>query len=183
MGCKPSNNVIEIQKNSDYDPIKPGGIWIYQFLDSKSNTLTTFIDTVQQEIDGKNYFKVTRVYSWGDTIIGFVRVENDVVYAIGSLSNTEFVIIPKLIKEETTWLDGDKSWEYKIFSTNASLTTPSQAYTQLLQIRAKRLTGRDIEKLEEYDLFYKKGVGLVATMMNSNLTTYLTKYELKQSSL
>jgi hypothetical protein len=178
VGCKTSSTVNSNLQSSDYDPIKPGSIWLYQFTESK-NTLTTQIDTVQKEIDGKNYYKVNRSYSWGESSESFNRVENDVVYVFDYKTNAVSVVIPKQIQKGIKWQEGDGSWNYKIINTNTSITTPVSTYTELLQVRASQLTGRDKEKASQYDLFYKNGIGLVATEVKGKLLTYLKKYELK----
>jgi hypothetical protein len=177
-GCKTSSTINSNLRSSDYHPVKPGSVWLYQFMESK-NTLTTQIDTVQKEIDGKNYYKVNRSYSWGESSESFSRVENDVVYVFDYRTNAESVVIPKQIQKGIKWQEGDGSWSYKIINTNAAITTPESTYTELLQVRASQLTERDQEKASQYDLFYKNGIGLVATEVKGKLLTYLKKYEIK----
>ena len=177
FGCK-TTSILNSMRPSDYDPTNPGSKWIYLFVESYE-TLTVTIDTIEKIIDRKKYFKVNRSFSCGDNSESYKRIENDVVYVFSVRTNVESIEIPSQIKKGVSWIEGDGSWSYKIISTNASIVTPIASYDSLLQVKATQLKGRDEEKFKEYNLFYRRGVGLVATKGNDKLMTYLKHYELR----
>lgn len=155
-----------------YQPLKEGNTWIYQYTNSESTVEVKIIES-QSEINGNEYFKISRKYSWGYERFDYARMRNGEYLSYDELTKGESLIIPKNPREGTVWKHFDKSWEYEIISTNADLQTPSGNYSKLLKIRATQLSDRDKDKSQEYHLYFKKGVGKIAGDTNGVLHTYL----------
>ncbi len=172
LTCKATKKSSIISSRSYY-PLEVGHFWKYQFYSSKETQSVKIIETTDK-INRRKYFKIIRKYSWNNRETqDFARNEDGNIYSYDNKTNDESILIPSVLEVGKTWFQTDKSWRYEIVSINAVLETPKIIYDSLLHIKATQLTKRDADKLSVHDLFYKKGKGLVGTMGDGKLMTYL----------
>ena len=80
----------------------------------------------------------------------------------------ESIVFPSEIKKGKAWESSDKKWKYKIKSLSANLSTPYCEFENLLKMEVFNK-----EMNTTYQLFYKKGVGLVGTNMNEKPYSFI----------
>ncbi|EPR69550.1 hypothetical protein [Cyclobacterium qasimii] len=129
---------------------------------------------------GKNdYYTKIREYSWGKTDTSYYREDNKNYYHFDSKVNSESVVLPKKIVMGQEWFEADGSWSYKVIGIDEKLETPTRKYDNLIVLECKQLQDRDKQKSKIYHLYYSKGLGMVGSMNNMQLTSYLLEVKKK----
>ncbi len=123
----------------------------------------------------KNYFVSNRIYSWGKRDTSYFRDDEKNYYSFDPQTNLESVVLPKEVTVGQKWLEADSSWSYKIIGIDKRLITPAKKYKELIVIECIQLTNRDKAKSKEYHLYYAKGIGMVGSVNNGKLTSYLSE--------
>ncbi len=159
-----------------YEPLNGGNNWVYNYLDTLN--LYSTLSEKRIKIDKKLYYRKTDKYYNSAPIIYFVREENKTIYHYDSITKLESVAIPYPIQNGYIWYHADSSWQYEIISQKVSIKTLNGNFDKLLKIKATQFAKRDNNKFIEYELFYKCGIGLVATKSSGKLLTYLKNYQI-----
>ncbi|WBA40687.1 hypothetical protein [Hymenobacter canadensis] len=126
------------------------------------------------------YYVKIRNYSWGKIDTSYIREDNNNYYHFNRKLKNESILLPKNVKLGQTWFEADNSWSYKIIGIDEKLTTPAKRYKKLVVVECIQLLNRDKEKFKMYHMYYAEGVGLIASVNNGNLTSYLV--ELKENA-
>jgi hypothetical protein len=163
--------------SENFYPLNKGIVWNYNYYGS-NDKVTVKVSDSDTVINGNKYFKLHRIYSWNSESVDYARNENGITFSYDDKTKGESIVIPNSPKIGFIWKHFDNSWEYEILSTDAKVTTPAGTHKKLLKIRAVQLTNRDKDKKSEYHLYFKKGIGNVATEGDGKLMTYLTNYKL-----
>ena len=152
-----------------YSVLVPGTSWSYKTPDG------TFDDYIHEQmfVRGKNsYFQNIRKYSDGTAEISYYRIQNGAVYYLDNKSFKESIEIPASPRKSQEWNSSDHQWEYKVVEVNVELKTPAHTFKNCIAINAK--SNVDGSTFINY---YSKGIGFVASKMNNELVTYLTKWQ------
>lgn len=124
--------------------------------------------------DNEYYANVTN-YSWGQTDTAYYREDTENYYHFNPKVNSESIVLPKKIIMGQKWLESDSSWSYKIIGIDNELQTPVEFYKELIVIQCTQLTGRDKNKSKTYHIYYKKGIGMVGSVIDGKLISYLAE--------
>lgn len=170
--CGSSSSVTKTESGVLYANLKTGSYWTYQYFDAPTTSTTSIIEE-NVLVNGKKYFKIERKYSWGTVSTDYSRVEDGVVYTYDDITGAESVWLPKELSVGMKWKHADGSWEYTVMDLDASIKTPVGSYENLFHLRARQLTGRDGNKHLEYDLYFQKGIGQVASKGEGEWMSYL----------
>ncbi len=125
--------------------------------------------------ENNEYYAKVRIYSWGKSDTTYYREDEKGYYHFNPKTNNESVVLPKEVKIGLKWLEADSSWSYEIIGVNEKLETPLKKYKGLIVIECTQLTGRDKEKSKVYHMYYAHGIGMVGSMNNGILTSYLAE--------
>lgn len=123
---------------------------------------------------GDNYFlKEIQEYSNGKVKELYWRQKNGIVYFYDTEKQIESIELVNELIPGTAWFNGDKTWKYTIIDTVSSFATPFCEFNKLLQIRAEPKRESTTSESYVYNLFYKRGVGLVGLNINGTAHTYI----------
>lgn len=172
--CGSSSSVTKTEPGVLYGNLKTGNYWTYRNFNAPTTSTTSVIEE-NVLIDGKTYFKIERKYSWGKVSTDYSRVEDGVVYTYDDITGAESVWLPKELSVGMKWKHADGSWEYTVIDLDAGIKTPVGSYKNLFHLRARQLTGRDGGKYLMYDLYFQKGIGLVASKGEGEWMSYLVE--------
>ena len=129
---------------------------------------------------GENdYYAKIRKYSWGKTDTSYYREDDMNYYHFDPKVNSESVVLPKEIVMGQKWFEADGSLSYQVIGIDEELETPTKKYNRLIVLECKQLKDRDKQKSKVYHLYYSKGLGLVGSMNNMQLTSYLADVKKK----
>ncbi len=131
------------------------------------------------KFDDIEYYARIRTYSWGDSDTAYFREDDKFYYSYHPKRNAESVVLPKMVTLGQQWLEADSSWSYEIIGVSNKLDTPSKKFKDCIVIECIQLTNRDKEKSKEYHMYYAKGIGLVGSVNNEKLTSYLSEVKKK----
>jgi hypothetical protein len=162
----------------NYLPFYEGSNTARYYKMGKSAYLDYFLADKVKFGDHEYYAKI-RKYSWGDIDTSYYREDDKNYYHFDPRVNGESVVLPKAIEPGQKWFESDGSWSYEIIGIDEKLKTPAKEYKGLLLIECLQLTGRDKEKYAAYNIYYAKGIGMVASVNNGKLTSYL--FEVKKN--
>jgi hypothetical protein len=129
----------------------------------------------KKTLNNKEYHSVIRTYSWGDADTAYYREDELNYYHFDQKNNMESIVLPKKVTIGQIWFEADKSWSYKIIDIDDKLETPEKTHTGLIVIECVQLTGRDKAKSKVYHMYYAKGIGMVGSVNDGILTSYLTE--------
>jgi hypothetical protein len=174
MGCS-SSKVLLNNEGQTYYPIGSENS-IFRYFGSDNFVKHKDIPE-KKTINGKIYSLRQIEYSWGNSVITYLREENNTIFYYDEKSDSENVILPNGVMAGYTWVNTDESWEYLIVDLNGKLKTPEKTYTGLLVIKAIQTKNRDENKLSEYLNYYQKGIGKIASVGNGQLLTYRVESE------
>ena len=95
--------------------------------------------------------------------------KNGAIYYFNKEDSKESIELTPNFTVGSTWKGEDGDWSYKVISLNSSFSTPYCLFTDLLEIKTEN------SKWEGtiYQLYYKKGVGMVGLMMNGKPSTFI----------
>lgn len=162
-------------KNTEgYMPLNEGPNTAKYFKSSNSAYLDYYLDKMVKLGDHEYYAKV-RTYSWGKTDTTYFREDNQNYYHFDPKTNSESVVLPKQIELGQKWFEADSSWSYEVIGINEKLKTPYKKHKGLIVIECVQLTDRDKQKRKNYHLYFAKGLGLVGSLNDGKLTSYLAE--------
>lgn len=121
------------------------------------------------------YYTRIRKYSWGDSDTAYFRQDSNNFYHYDAKIDRESIVLPKKIEMGQKWFEADSSWSYEVIGIHESLVTPDKKYKDLIVVECKQLTDRDEQKSKAYHMYYAKGLGMVGSMNDGKLTSYLAE--------
>lgn len=121
------------------------------------------------------YYARIRNYSWGKTDTAYFRADNQSYYHFDPKVNSESVVLPKEIKMGQKWFEADGSWSYEVIGIREKLETPAKKYKGLIVVECIQLTDRDKQKDNVYHIYYAKGLGMIGSVNNGQLSSYLAE--------
>ena len=121
------------------------------------------------EFDGEFYLIENISYISGENKIRYWREENGAIYSYDKEKREESLELPSKLKVGKTWKSTDKTWTYKIVSLESDYSTPFCEFSNLLEVETESTEIEDTR----YNLFYKKGVGLIGLNVNDKTYTYI----------
>ncbi|KYG83496.1 hypothetical protein [Roseivirga echinicomitans] len=160
-----------------YSPKTLGSKWSFKM---GSSSFTDEIVEGKLTIDGMDYFKSLRTYSWGDKDLSYFRIDNNgTVFYLDTKSKLESIDVPGQPKVGDSWTSTDNAWEYTVTDIAASFKTPIQTFKDCLIIKAEQTDRRDSEKLQTYFNYYVKDIGYIGSKVDGGLMAYIEKWNLK----
>lgn len=120
------------------------------------------------------YYKVTEEYHSGKRRDFYIRESDGNIYIYDSEKNVESLELSNIITPGYTWENPDKSWKYTVIDTTSSFSSPECTFTGLLNIKAEPKGETKEGDFFYYNLYYKRGVGLVAMFIEGQLFSFLT---------
>lgn len=121
------------------------------------------------------YYARIRKYSWGKTDTSYFREDDQNYLHFDLKTNSESVVLPKQVELGQKWFEADSSWSYEIIGIDEKLETPAKKYKGLIVVECVQLTGRDKLKSKVYHMYYAEGLGMVGSVNNGQLTSYLSE--------
>lgn len=149
-----------------YWPIKAGTKIKYS---SRGESYTSYFNGDSLKAGDKYYLKEIKEYSNGKTKTSYWREENGVIYFYDVEKKAESIELMNNLTPGTTWEKYDKTWKYTIIDTVSSLATPFCEFKNLLQVKAEPQNEIKDKMYSYYNLFYKRGVGMVGMNVNGEL--------------
>lgn len=141
--------------------------WKYQFGTSPAGFIDQFMD-YRERFGGKTWFVRVRTYSTGasDTVL-YRQGEDGIYHANPSAGRaTPSMTLPTIGWVGRSWHEFDKTWSYTITSLEATLESELMEYTDLLVVRSEEKYPADGKKARIYDLYFARGIGMVATVVS-----------------
>lgn len=149
-----------------YWPIKVGTKIKYS---SRGESYTSYFNGDSLKAGDKYYLKEIEEYASGKTKTSYWREENGVIYFYDVEKKAESIELVNNLTPGTTWEKYDKTWKYTIIDTVSSLATPFCEFKNLLQVKAEPQNEIKDKMYSYYNLFYKRGVGMVGMNVNGEL--------------
>jgi hypothetical protein len=176
LGCKPETRIFT-NGTDDYFILdnNPSKKRIYSYMNGQ--TFTDYFLDEMKTINGNQYFTSIRVYSRDNIDTTYYRQTSDNFVFVNTDNFIESIDIPKKPFMGQKWEEPDGNWIYEIKSIDGKLTTPTKTYENLVEIEAKQRTGETKHKLTQYNNFYAKGIGYVASKVDGQLFSYLKTIE------
>ena len=153
----------------------PMTAWVYIIGDA------FFFDYFQAgsaEIKEKTYAMRVRKYSTGGVDTTYYREGDDGFYHIRSTSPNETLTLPKKAYVGKKWFEADSSWSYRVTNTSASIDT----YKDLIVVKAMQIKGDAAMIGTTYDMYFAKGLGMIATKKDEKIVTYLKEFKHPQDT-
>jgi len=152
-----------------YWPIKAGKKTKYS---SRGESYTSYFNGDSLKVDDKYFLKEIKEYSSGKTKTSYWRQENGIVYFYDVEKKAESIELINNLTPGTTWEKYDKTWKYTIIDTVSSFATPFCEFKNLLQVKAEPQNEIKDKMYSYYNLFYKRGVGMVGMNVNGEPFIY-----------
>lgn len=155
--------------NGTYWPIKTGKKIKYF---SRGESYTSYFNGDSLKVGDKYFLKEIKEYASGKTKTSYWREENGAVYFYDTEKKAESIELINNLTPGTTWEKYDKTWKYTIIDTISSFATPFCEFKNLLQVKAEPQNENKDKMYSYYNLFYKRGLGLVGMNVNGELFIY-----------
>lgn len=152
-----------------YWPIKAGTTIKYS---SRGESYTSYFNGDSLKVGDKSYLKEIKEYANGKTKTSYWREENGVVYFYDVEKKAESIELINNLTPGTIWEKYDKTWKYTIVDTVSSFATPFCDFKNLLQVKAEPQNELKDKMYSYYNLFYKRGVGMVGMNVNGEPFMY-----------
>ncbi|MEJ1240318.1 energy transducer TonB [Chryseolinea sp. T2] len=152
-----------------YWPIKVGTKIKYS---SRGESYTSYFNGDSLRAGDKYYLKEIEEYANGKTKTSYWREENGVVYFYDSEKKAESIELINNLTPGTTWEKYDRTWKYTIIDTASSFATPFCEFKNLLQVKAEPQNEIKDKMYSYYNLFYKRGVGMIGMNVNGEAFIY-----------
>jgi len=154
-----------------YWPINlPGKRYYY----SKDGQKISFFNGDSLVTKGRVYYKEIVEYKNGTKEETYYREENGNVYVYDVEKKMEYLELSGNIIPGTSWEKYDKSWKYTVVDTTSKLSTAYCEFKQLLNIRAEPLGEAKQKYAAYFNLYYKRGVGLVGLNIEGQGYSFLS---------
>lgn len=153
-----------------YWPIKAGLKIKYS---SRGESYTSYFNGDSLKVGEKYFLKEIQQYASGKVKTTYWREENGVVYLYDAEKKAESIELINNLTPGTTWEKYDKTWKYTIVDTVSSFATPFCEFTNLLQVKAEPQNEIKDKMYSHYNLFYKRGIGMVGLNVNGEPFIYV----------
>ncbi|MFL9829495.1 hypothetical protein ABS764_01400 [Flavobacterium sp. ST-87] len=155
---------------------KANNIKLYKY--GKDYFYEYFMDE-KKEINGNLYYVEIRKYSFGDIDTTYIRKSDTNYLQFNRKTNAESILLPLEPKIGDNWIENDGSWKYEVIEENKTFNTPNRNYEDCILVSCKQLTNRDLNKNEEYLLYYSKEFGFVGNVdKEKNILSFLKELKL-----
>jgi hypothetical protein len=152
-----------------YWPIKAGMKIKYS---SRGESYTSYFNGDSLKVGNKYFLKEIKQYVGGKIKTSYWREENGIVYFYDAEKKAESIELINNLTSGTTWEKYDKTWKYTIVDTVSSFATPFCEFKNLLQVKAEPQNEIRDKMYSYYNLFYKRGVGMVGMNVNGEAFIY-----------
>lgn len=126
-------------------------------------------------IAGENiYYKEIEEYNSGKKREVYYREQDGNVYIYDTEKKIEFLELSSNITPGYVWEKYDKSWKYTVIDTTSSISTPYCEYKNLLNVKAEPQGETKKNYSSYFNLYYKRGVGLVGMDIERKGFSFLT---------
>jgi hypothetical protein len=169
--CFSQTEICEENATGVFWPVKMKGKMYYY---SHGGNYVVYYDGDSMQADGKVYFKELTEYDNGNTKTIYLREQDGNIYIYDTQKKIEFLELSNNITPGYSWEKYDKSWKYTVIDTTSSLTTPYCNYKGLLQIKAEPRGEIKKNYSSYYNLYFKRGVGLVGLNINGEGYSFLS---------
>ncbi len=141
-------------------------LWKYQFGTSPAGFIDLFMD-YRERFGGKTWFVRVRTYSTGVSDTVLYRQGDDGIYHVNPAAGrmTPSMTLPSIGWVGRRWYEFDKTWSYTITSMTATLESERMDYSDLLVVRSEEQFPGEGKKPRIYDLYFARGIGMVATVV------------------
>lgn len=152
-----------------YWPIKSGAKIKYS---SRGKGYVSYFNGDSLKVGDKYFFKEIEEYTNGNIKTSYWREENSVIYSYDTEKKAESIELINDLTAGMTWENADKTWMYTIVDTVSSLATPFCEFKNLLQVKVEPQNELKSKMYSYYNMFYKRGVGMVGINVNGELFAY-----------
>jgi TonB family protein len=133
-----------------------------------------YYDGDSLQADGKTYYKRITESKADKSKNTYLREQDGNVYIYDTEKKLEFLELSGNITPGYTWNKYDESWKYTVVDTISAITTPYCEFKNLLNIKAEPM-GETAKQYDSYfNLYYKRGVGLVDLHVSGKGYSFLT---------
>lgn len=154
-----------------YWPVKPGP---KKYYGRTTSSYTSQLTGDSLQVSGHVYYKSIDDYGKGKTETTYLREEQGDVFVYDTEKKIEFMELSSNTTPGYSWEKYDKAWKYTVIDTNGSVTTPYCKFEHLLNIKAEP-QGKTKENYSSYfNLYYKRGVGLVSIYIEDKGYSFLS---------
>lgn len=153
-----------------YLPIKIGHKLKYT---SRGESYSSYFNGDSLKFGDNYYFKEISEYAKGRKKETYWREKDGIVYYYDTEKKAESVELINNLTPGTTWEKYDKTWKYTIIDTVSSFSSPFCDFRNLLQVKAEPQNEIKQDKYSVYNLFYKRGLGMVGLSVNGVSFTFI----------
>ncbi len=140
---------------------------------SEAVPYTTWFTGDSVEFEGDYFYVNIKEFDNGQVIEEFWREEDGGVYFYSPEDQKVSMEIHPDHSPGRAWQPHPGAWEYEIVNRNASYSTPDCEFTGLLKLRAEPIGQMQDDRASYYNIYYKKGVGMVAMTVDGEDRIYL----------
>jgi hypothetical protein len=123
---------------------------------------------------GNVFYKEIEEHPNNEKKITYFREHDGNVFVYDAQKKIEFLELSANITPGYTWEKYDKSWKYTVVDTISTIETPYCEYKHLLNIKAEPQDKSKNDFSTYYNLYYKKGVGLVNLSVSGKGYSFLS---------
>lgn len=165
--CFSQNNICDKKSTDVFWPIKIAAKAQYY---SQALLFTSYFNGDSIHFDGNIFYKEIKKYVNGKTDTTYFREQEGNVFIYDSQKKLEFLELSKNITPGYTWKKYDESWKYTVLDTTSTFSTPYCQFKNLLNIKAEPQNKK--AKLSYYNLYFKRGIGLVGLKVSGEMAFY-----------
>ena len=120
-------------------------------------------------IENKSYTKFVQNWEDGSTNEIYLRKEDGMIRQYEECCEYDTTKLPDEIIEGAEWLNADFKKKHVVLSLSGKLSTPFCDYEDLLVVKVSTYS-------DEYNYFYKKGIGFVGATEKGKLVSYISPH-------
>lgn len=164
-------DICEESSTGVFWPVKVG---VKRHYYAQGGTYVSYFNGDSLKIGENIYYKEIEEYSSGEKKEVYHREEDGNVYIYDSEKKVEFLELSNNTTPGYTWEKYDKSWKYSVVDTTSTLSTPYCEYKGLLNIKAEPQGKTKSSYSSYFNMYYKRGVGLVGLNIEGKGYSFLT---------
>lgn len=161
LSCLASVGQVDICHEAATGKYFPINTTAKRFFGSKEGSYVCYFSGDSLMVGEKVYYIEVCDYGSGKRKETYYREEEGNVYVYDTERKIESLELSGDISPGHSWEKSDKSWKYTVVDTFGSLSTPYCEFKNLLNIRAEPQGAAKKKYSDYYNLYYKRGVGLV----------------------
>ncbi|SFT88976.1 TonB protein C-terminal [Algoriphagus locisalis] len=152
--------------SGSYWPVEVG---LKKNLTYGNNSYVSTFNGDSVEFEGKYFLVETQSYSNGDVKTKYWRAENEAVFSLNQEKNKQSMELPSNPEIGTRWKSSDQVWSYEVVGLTSSYSTPFCQFSGLLEVKTESSEREETV----YNLFYKRGVGMIGLNVNGTPFSYI----------